>query len=170
MADGDWWIRAGEPLIRHRLGPDGDRHGRRQARVHRPASVAARGGAGKSDPIYALAIARITAREEDLVPARCTDDTIEELRILSDYCRQLVTERIRRVNRVHADLVIVVPGYTDKVPSSPARPRSAPSVSVGKSGVRVELLRRLDRVRRSTGRPPCSRPASSTVSPKQAAP
>ena len=37
------------------------------------------------------------------------------LRILNDYRRQLVTERIRLVNRVHADLVIVVPGYNDKV-------------------------------------------------------
>jgi transposase len=62
-----------------------------------------RAGGGKSDPIDALAIARVTAREEDLVPARCTDGTAEELPTLSDYRRQLVTERIRLVNRVHAD-------------------------------------------------------------------
>jgi transposase len=108
-----------------------------------------RAGGGKSDPIDALAIARVTVREEDLVAARCKDDTAEELRILSDYRRQLVTERIRLVNRVHADLVIVVPGYEDKVPqlTRPSQVRAARRLLHGKSGVRVELIRRrLDRV------------------------
>ena len=108
-----------------------------------------RAGGGKSDPIDALAIARVTVREEALVAARCTDDTAEELRILSDYRRQLVTERIRLVNRVHADLVIVVPGYKDKVPTltRPSLVAAARRLLRGKSGVRVELLRRrMDRV------------------------
>ncbi len=108
-----------------------------------------RAGAGKSDPIDALAIARVTAREEDLVAARSTDDSTEQLRILSDYRRQLVTERIRLVNPVHADLVIVVPGYKDKVPqlTRPTQIRAARRLLHAKTGVRVELLRhRLDRV------------------------
>ena len=108
-----------------------------------------RAGGGKSDPIDALAIARVTAREEDLVPARCTDDATEQLRSLSDYRRQLVTERIRLVNRIHADLVIVVPGYKDKVPqlARPTQVRAARRLLHGKTGVRVERLRRrLDRV------------------------
>ncbi len=97
----------------------------------------------------ALAIARVTTRDEDLVPARCTDDTTEQLRILSDYRRQLVTERIRLVNRIHADLVIVAPGYKDKVPqlARASQVRAARRLLHGKTGVRVELLRRrLDRV------------------------
>jgi transposase len=108
-----------------------------------------RAGKGKTDPIDALAIARVTAREETLVPARCKDDQAEELRILSDYRRQLVTERIRLVNRIHADLVIVAPGYKDKVPalSRPTQVAAARRLLHGKSSVRVELIRRrLDRV------------------------
>jgi transposase len=108
-----------------------------------------RAGGGKSDPIDALAIARVTAREANLVPARCKDDSAEELRILSDYRRQLITERIRLVNRIHADLVIVVPGYKDKVPvlTRPTHVRAARRLLHGKSGFRVELIRRrLDRV------------------------
>lgn len=103
-----------------------------------------RAGAGKSDPIDALAIARVTAREDDLVPARCRDDLAEELRILSDYRRQLVTERIRLVNRAHADLVIVAPGYKDKVQAltRPSQIAAARRLLHGKTGVRVELLRR----------------------------
>ncbi len=107
------------------------------------------------------------------MPARCKDDTAEELRILSDYRRQLVTERIRLVNRVHADLVIVVPGYKDKVPQL-ARP------------TQVRAARGLLRVRpvsgssscaadwtgspRSTARPASSRRASSKRSSPSAAP
>lgn len=108
-----------------------------------------RAGKGKTDPIDALAIARVTAREETLVPARCKDDAAEELRILSDYRRQLVTERIRLVNRIHADLVIVAPGYKDKVPalSRPTQVAAARRLLHGKRSVRVELIRRrLDRV------------------------
>ena len=103
-----------------------------------------RAGSGKSDPIDALAIARVTAREDTLVPARCKDDTSEELRILSDYRRQLITERIRLVNRVHADLVIVCPGYKNKVVAlcRPSQIAAARRLLHGKTGVRVELLRR----------------------------
>lgn len=108
-----------------------------------------RAGGGKSDPIDALAIARVAAREDDLVPARCKDDPAEELRILSDYRRQLITERIRLVNRVHADLVVVVPGYKDKVPAltRPSQINAARRLLHGKTGVRIELLRRrMDRI------------------------
>lgn len=132
-----------------------------------------RAGAGKSDPIDALAIARVTAREEELVPARCTDDTTEQLRILSDYRRQLVTERIRLVNRIHADLVIVVPGYKDKVPqlARPTQIRAARRLLHGKAGSGSSCCAGVwTGSPRSTRRPPSSKPASSAVSPTPAAP
>jgi len=53
------------------------------------------------------------------------------------------------VNRVHADLVIVVPGYKDKVPTltRPSLVAAARRLLRGQTGVRVELLRRrMDRV------------------------
>jgi hypothetical protein len=42
------------------------------------------------------------------------EDAAEELRIHSEFRRQLITERIRLVNRVQADLVIVVPLLQDQ--------------------------------------------------------
>lgn len=101
-----------------------------------------RAGKGKTDPIDALAIARVTAREDTLVPARCVDDAAEEMRILSDYRRQLVSERVRLVNRVHADLVIAVPGYKATVPilTRPTHTARARKLLAALTGARVELL------------------------------
>lgn len=65
---------------------------------------------GKSDPADALAIARVTAREHTLPPARQAG-VAEDLKVLSDYRDQLVVERNAEVNRLHADLAIVCPGY-----------------------------------------------------------
>jgi transposase len=105
---------------------------------------------GKSDPIDALAIARITLRDEQtLQPARCRDDITEELRILSDYRRQLVAERIRLTNRAHADLCVLHPGYKSEVPAltRPSLVRAALDLASQHRGVRAELLtRRLQRV------------------------
>jgi transposase len=110
-----------------------------------------RRGGGKNDPIDALAIARITARDvETLQPARCTDDSAEELRLLSDYRQQLLAERTRLVNRVHADLVVLAPGYTNKIPAltRPQHLTTARRLLHGHTGVRVEITRRrLSRIR-----------------------
>jgi transposase len=65
---------------------------------------------GKSDPTDALAIARITAREDDLPPARHAGQA-EDLKVLSDYRDELVAQRTAEANRLHADLAIVCPGY-----------------------------------------------------------
>jgi transposase len=66
--------------------------------------------AGKSDPGDALAIARVTAREADLPPIRQADPTTE-LRLLLAARTDLVGEATRVRNRLHADLVVLVPGY-----------------------------------------------------------
>ncbi len=68
---------------------------------------------GKSDPGDALAIARVTAREQALPPVRLADRTVE-IGLLAQAREDAVTEAVRVRNRLHADLVIVVP-------SSPAR-------------------------------------------------
>ncbi len=66
--------------------------------------------AGKTDPGDALAIARVTAREVDLPPVRRADAT-REIGLLVEAREDLVAEATRVRNRVHADLVVLVPGY-----------------------------------------------------------
>jgi transposase len=78
---------------------------RERGRLRRP---------GKSDPGDALAIARVAAREEHLPPAG-RDDAAHELRQLLEYREQLVKERTRVANRLHADLATRFPGYQEAV-------------------------------------------------------
>jgi transposase len=66
--------------------------------------------AGKSDPGDALAIARVTLRESDLPPVRLPDAS-RELGLLVEAREDLVAEATRVRNRLHADLVVLVPGY-----------------------------------------------------------
>ena len=66
--------------------------------------------AGKSDPGDALAIARVTAREAELPPVRLADAT-HEIGLLVEAREDLVAEATRVRNRLHADLVVIVPGY-----------------------------------------------------------
>ncbi len=72
------------------------------------------GRPGKSDAGDALAIARVAAREEDL-PQAGRDDVGHELRQLLDYREQLVKERTRVANRLHAGLMARHPGYQEAV-------------------------------------------------------
>ncbi len=67
--------------------------------------------AGKSDPGDALAIARVTLREADLPPVRLPDAS-RELQLLVEAREDLVAEATRVRNRLHADLVVLVPGYS----------------------------------------------------------
>ncbi len=53
---------------------------------------------GKSDPIDALAIARVALREEITLPAARLDGPVLEVRRLGDYRDDLVAERTRVVN------------------------------------------------------------------------
>lgn len=55
---------------------------------------------GKSDPIDALAIARLALREEGRLPAARLDEQVLELRRLADHRDDLVAERTRVINRL----------------------------------------------------------------------
>jgi transposase len=66
---------------------------------------------GKSDPGDALAIARVTLREPDLPPVRLEDHSTE-LGLLLDAREDLVRAQTQARNRLHAHLVVLLPGYT----------------------------------------------------------
>lgn len=70
----------------------------------------------KTDPIDALLIARITLRDANLPTVR-GDGPLEALRSLVDYRRELLAERTRLSNRLHADLEQLRPGYQTRLPS-----------------------------------------------------
>ena len=80
-------------------------------------------GKGKTDPVDALAIARVTAREEKLPPVKLTIGPAADLRALLDFREDLVTERGALVCRVHADLTGLCPGYQHRVPTLTTRTR-----------------------------------------------
>src|SRR4029453_4412474 len=75
-----------------------------------PGEGAGQLGKGKADPVDALAIARITAREQQLPTVRLTVGAAADLRALLDYREDLVRERGALVNRAHAELGGLRPG------------------------------------------------------------
>ena len=65
---------------------------------------------GKSDPIDATAIARAAIREGiDTLPVAFLDEQALEIRVLTDYRDQLITERVRHINRLRWHLVQIAP-------------------------------------------------------------
>lgn len=98
--------------------------------------------AGKSDPGDALAIARVTLREAELPPVRTADWT-REIGLLVEAREDLVAEATRVRNRVHADLVVLVPGYGAKAANLVAarHRRTAGRLLRGHRGVQAELAR-----------------------------
>jgi transposase len=103
--------------------------------------------AGKSDPGDALAIARVTAREADLPPVR-TADPSADIGFLTEARDDVVTEATRTRNRIHADLVRLVPGYEARAANLVAarHRKTAGRLLRGIPGVHAELAR--DRLRR----------------------
>jgi transposase len=99
--------------------------------------------AGKSDPLDALAIARVTAREPGL-PVVAPPSLAGELKLLVTAREELVAERTRRVNQLHADLVVLRPGYGARLPQlrSACQLTGAARLLRADSGLRARLARR----------------------------
>jgi len=65
---------------------------------------------GKSDPIDATAIARAALREGiDTLPVAFLDEQAHEIRVLTDYRDQIVSERVRLASRLRWHLVQIAP-------------------------------------------------------------
>jgi transposase len=88
--------------------------------------------AGKSDPGDAYAIARVTAREQALPPVRL-GGLAADLQLLVSAREQLVDEATRVRNGLHAHLVVLLPGYGERIPNLVARSH--------REGLRRELRR-----------------------------
>jgi transposase len=115
------------------------------SRERRPGQL----GKGKTDPVDALAIARITTREQQLPPVRLTVGAAADLRALLDYREDLVREHGALVNRAHAELGGLRPGYQQQIPilTTCARVRAAVDLLGADTSIRATLCRRrLERV------------------------
>jgi transposase len=108
--------------------------------------------AGKSDPGDALAIARVTLRESDLPPVRLPDAS-RELGLLVEAREDLVAEGTRVRNRLHADLVVLVPGYGTAAANLVAAKhrRTAGRLLRGLPGIHAELARGVAPIPASSG-------------------
>jgi transposase len=98
--------------------------------------------AGKSDPGDALAIARVVLREASLPPVR-TADASRELKLLVEARDDLAAEATRVRNRLHADLVVIAPGYSAVAANLVAEKhrRAAGKLLRRMPGVQAELAR-----------------------------
>jgi transposase len=100
-----------------------------------------RPGQGKTDPVDAVSIAQITAREENLPAVRPMDGLTVDLRVLIDYREQLIEERTATANRVHTDLGWLRPGYQHRLPrlTGPMHLRAALALLENDSSVRATV-------------------------------
>ncbi len=103
-----------------------------------------RPGQGKTDPVDAVAIARITAREPELPPVRLAVGQAADLRALADYRAQLVAERTALANRTHSELHGLLPGYQAHIPrlTAPTFIAQATDLLAAQTSVRAALTRR----------------------------
>ncbi|MGH3117590.1 MAG: IS110 family transposase [Gaiellales bacterium] len=98
---------------------------------------------GKSDSVDAVAIARVVAADETLASARRAA-LLFDLKLLVDYRDQLVRARTQVSNRVHADMMVIRPGYEKVVPNLRARRHvmRTRSLICRDRSVQAELVRR----------------------------
>lgn len=101
-------------------------------------------GKGKTDPVDAVAIARITARDHSLPPVRLAIGPASDLRGLLDYREQLVTERTAASNRIHAELAGLHPGYQATIPALALKWQTTAALKLlgDDTSVRADLCRR----------------------------
>ncbi len=82
---------------------------------HRTAQYRRRGRTqDKTDETDALAIARLLLAEGEALPCVHADDASTELRLLSDYRDNLVAERTRLINQLHAQMVQINTRYQEQ--------------------------------------------------------
>jgi transposase len=87
----------------------------REVVPHRTAQYRRRGRSqDKTDLADALAMARLLRVEGDALPVVQRDDVSTELRLMSDHRDNLVVERTRLVNQLHAQLLQLDPAYEEK--------------------------------------------------------
>jgi transposase len=68
----------------------------------------------KTDHADALAMARLLRAEHEFLPLVRPDDCSTELRLLSDHRDNLVVDRTRLINRLHAQMLQIDPCYAQK--------------------------------------------------------
>jgi len=82
---------------------------------HRTAQYRKRGRSqDKTDHTDALAMARLLRAETEFLPNVSLDDVSTELRLLSDHRDNLIAERTRLINQLHAQMLQVDPCYEEK--------------------------------------------------------
>lgn len=97
---------------------------------------------GKSDPVDAVAIARVTARGEGLSDVKDVS-VYDDLKLLSDRRDQLIRLSTETANRIHADLVRLHPGYQIDIPNlrSKSRVMKVAELVRDDRSVRAQLVR-----------------------------
>ena len=84
----------------------------REVVPHRTAQYRRRGRTqDKTDAADALAMARLLRAEGESLPVVQADDHSTELRLLSDHRDNLVADRTRLINQLHAQMLQLDPGY-----------------------------------------------------------
>ncbi|MDQ6834496.1 MAG: IS110 family transposase [Chloroflexota bacterium] len=82
---------------------------------HRTAQYRKRGRSqDKTDHTDALAMARLLRAEAECLPTVPLDDLSTELRLLSDHRDNLVAERTRSINQLHAQMLQIDPCYAER--------------------------------------------------------
>jgi transposase len=87
----------------------------REVVPHRTAQYRRRGRTqDKTDTADALAMARLLCAEGEALPRVQADDASTELRLLSDYRDNLVADRTRLINQLHAQMLQLDPRYEER--------------------------------------------------------